>query len=140
MSRRILIIDDEDDIRAVAALSLETVAGWEVYTASSGAVGIMKAQEERVYYVEQIGGVGRRAPQPSVSASPLHVTEMLREQLFDKIPTIATSATLAVVSRCSLSQASVNFILPAAPSSGPTRGWGRRRRRSRSGRASARRR
>ncbi|HLJ76698.1 MAG TPA: response regulator [Acidobacteriaceae bacterium] len=47
MPRRILIIDDEDDIRAVAALSLETVAGWEVYTASSGAVGIMKAQEER---------------------------------------------------------------------------------------------
>lgn len=47
MPRRILIIDDEDDIRAVAALSLETVAGWEVTTASSGAVGIMKAQEER---------------------------------------------------------------------------------------------
>ncbi|HKR26938.1 MAG TPA: response regulator [Acidobacteriaceae bacterium] len=47
MPRRILIIDDEDDIRAVAALSLETVAGWEVSTASSGAVGIMKAQEDR---------------------------------------------------------------------------------------------
>lgn len=47
MPRRILIIDDEDDIRAVAALSLETVAGWDVSTASSGAVGIMKAQEDR---------------------------------------------------------------------------------------------
>ena len=34
---RILIIDDEDDIREVAALSLETVAGWEVMVASSGA-------------------------------------------------------------------------------------------------------
>ena len=41
--RRVLIIDDEDDIREVAALSLESVAGWEVSTASSGAEGIRKA-------------------------------------------------------------------------------------------------
>lgn len=45
--RRILIIDDEDDIRQVAALSLETVAGWEVITASSGAAGIAKAAAEQ---------------------------------------------------------------------------------------------
>jgi CheY-like chemotaxis protein len=38
--RRILIIDDEEDIREVAALSLETVAGWTVTTTSSGAEGI----------------------------------------------------------------------------------------------------
>jgi CheY-like chemotaxis protein len=46
MPRRILIIDDEDDIREVAGLSLETVAGWEVMLAGSGAAGIVKAQEE----------------------------------------------------------------------------------------------
>ena len=45
MARRILIIDDEDDIREVAALSLETVAGWEVETASSGALGLASAIE-----------------------------------------------------------------------------------------------
>ena len=28
--RQILIIDDEDDIREVAALSLEATAGWEI--------------------------------------------------------------------------------------------------------------
>ena len=38
--RRILIIDDEDDIREVAALSLEATAGWEILTANSGAKGI----------------------------------------------------------------------------------------------------
>jgi CheY-like chemotaxis protein len=38
--RRILIIDDEDDIREVAALSLEAIAGWEILTASSGAEGM----------------------------------------------------------------------------------------------------
>ena len=45
MSHRILIIDDEDDIREVAALSLETVAGWEVAVASSGAQGLARAIE-----------------------------------------------------------------------------------------------
>ena len=38
--RRILIIDDEEDIREVAALSLEATAGWQVSTAASGAEGI----------------------------------------------------------------------------------------------------
>lgn len=47
MPRRVLIIDDEEDIREVAALSLETVAGWEVLMAGSGAAGIAKAQEIR---------------------------------------------------------------------------------------------
>jgi len=44
--RRILIIDDEDDIREVAALSLESVAGWQVYTANSGAEGMRMAALE----------------------------------------------------------------------------------------------
>jgi CheY-like chemotaxis protein len=47
LPRRILIIDDEDDIREVAALSLETVAGWDVTMAGSGAAGIVKALEQQ---------------------------------------------------------------------------------------------
>ena len=47
MTHRILIIDDEEDIRQVAALSLETVAGWEIMTASSGAEGIRRAAAEK---------------------------------------------------------------------------------------------
>lgn len=45
MAHRILIIDDEDDIREVAALSLETVAGWEVEMANSGVQGLARAIE-----------------------------------------------------------------------------------------------
>jgi CheY-like chemotaxis protein len=45
--KRILIIDDEDDIREVAALSLESVAGWDVVTANSGATGIETAKAEQ---------------------------------------------------------------------------------------------
>jgi CheY-like chemotaxis protein len=47
MTRRILIIDDEDDIRMVAAMSLETVAGWDVVEANSGRQGIEKASSEQ---------------------------------------------------------------------------------------------
>lgn len=45
MGYRILIIDDEDDIREVAALSLESVAGWEVIVAGSGPQGVARAIE-----------------------------------------------------------------------------------------------
>jgi CheY-like chemotaxis protein len=47
MPRRVLIIDDEEDIREVAALSLETVAGWEVMVAGSGSAGILKARTSK---------------------------------------------------------------------------------------------
>ena len=40
---RILLIDDEDDIREVAALTLEATAGWEVVSADSGRNGIQAA-------------------------------------------------------------------------------------------------
>jgi CheY-like chemotaxis protein len=47
VARRILIIDDEDDIREVAALSLQTVAGWDVIVANSGAQGVARASEQQ---------------------------------------------------------------------------------------------
>jgi CheY-like chemotaxis protein len=47
VARKILIIDDEDDIREVASLSLQTVAGWDVIVASSGAQGVARASEQQ---------------------------------------------------------------------------------------------
>lgn len=44
MQRHILLIDDEDDIREVTAVSLETVAGWQVSSARSGVDGIELAK------------------------------------------------------------------------------------------------
>ncbi|KAM3090918.1 response regulator [Phormidesmis sp. 146-35] len=40
MSKRILIIDDDDDIRAVAQVTLQAVGGWQVMTAASGSEGV----------------------------------------------------------------------------------------------------
>lgn len=42
-TRLILIIDDDEDIREVARVSLELVGGWEVATAPSGAHGLTMA-------------------------------------------------------------------------------------------------
>jgi CheY-like chemotaxis protein len=43
MTRTVLIVDDDDDIREVAQLSIELVAGWKVITATSGGEGISLA-------------------------------------------------------------------------------------------------
>ena len=42
-AKRVLLIDDEDDIREVAQLCLEIVGKYDVVTASSGAEGIRRA-------------------------------------------------------------------------------------------------
>ncbi len=39
-TKRVLIIDDEDDIREVTQVTLETVAGWQVLTAPSAKAGL----------------------------------------------------------------------------------------------------
>lgn len=46
MSRKILLVDDEDDIREVAQMSLEMTAGWEVVAAGSGAEALRLAASE----------------------------------------------------------------------------------------------
>ncbi|BAZ04566.1 response regulator [Calothrix sp. NIES-3974] len=46
-NRRILVIDNEEYIQEVTKICLETVAGWEVITASSGIEGIKKATTEK---------------------------------------------------------------------------------------------
>ena len=45
--KRILIVDDEDDIREVAQVSLELVGQYEVMTAASGRDGVQRARREQ---------------------------------------------------------------------------------------------
>lgn len=44
MTKCILVIDDEEDIREVAQVALEVIGGWEVLTASSGSEGLLLAK------------------------------------------------------------------------------------------------
>jgi CheY-like chemotaxis protein len=44
---KVLLIEDEDDIRRIARLSLTRVGGMEVVDAASGVEGVRRAEEER---------------------------------------------------------------------------------------------
>lgn len=46
MTRRVLLVDDEPDVRAVARLSLEAVGGFEVLEADGGRAGVALALAE----------------------------------------------------------------------------------------------
>ncbi|HVB96385.1 MAG TPA: response regulator [Chloroflexota bacterium] len=47
VGKRVLIVDDEDDIREVARVSLELIGGFTVLTARSGNEGVTVARSER---------------------------------------------------------------------------------------------
>ena len=47
MSKCVLIVDDEDDVRAIAKLGLEMGGGWVVLTASSGQEALRIAEEQQ---------------------------------------------------------------------------------------------
>ncbi|QSJ20644.1 response regulator [Nostoc sp. UHCC 0702] len=47
VSKRILIIDDEESIQTVVQFGIRIAAGWDVLTASSGPRGIQTAQTEQ---------------------------------------------------------------------------------------------
>ena len=83
--RRILIIDDEDDIREVAALSLESVAGWSVSTACSGAEGI------RTAHAEQPDAILMDVMMPSMDG-PTTFREMQRFPEIATIPVVLLTA------------------------------------------------
>jgi CheY-like chemotaxis protein len=46
-TKRVLLIDDEDDVRQLAQISLERIGGFEVLVARSGEEGIAMALEQR---------------------------------------------------------------------------------------------
>jgi CheY-like chemotaxis protein len=51
MTDRVLVVDDEDDIRQIAQLSLERIGGWTVVAASSGDEAVELATREAPFTV-----------------------------------------------------------------------------------------
>ena len=45
--RKVLLVDDEDDIRTIGQLSLSRVGGWQTVLAASGAEAVTKAAAEQ---------------------------------------------------------------------------------------------
>lgn len=47
MTKRLLMVDDEDDIRTIVKAALEELAGWQVLEAASGQAGLQVAVAEQ---------------------------------------------------------------------------------------------
>jgi CheY-like chemotaxis protein len=104
MSYRVLIIDDEEDIRAVAALSLETIAGWEVAMANSGAQGVARAeslQPDAILLDVMMPGMDGRAT----------FVALQKNQLTAKIPVVLLTAKAQQSERQQLATLGVAGVL-----------------------------
>ena len=87
MSKSILIVDDEEDVRAIAKLGLEMGAGWNVLTANSGKEGLSMAanhQPDAILLDMMMPDMDGRATLEQLKANP--TTE--------KIPVILVTAKL----------------------------------------------
>ena len=47
MTRRVLVVDDDDDVREVTTFSLELIGGYEVFDANAGVAAIELARRHR---------------------------------------------------------------------------------------------
>jgi CheY-like chemotaxis protein len=101
---RILLIDDEDDIREVASLTLEATAGWEVITANSGANGI------RAAIAEQPEAILMDVMMPEMDG-PTTFREMQKNPLIAHIPVILLTAKVQGVDQRRFADLGVAAVL-----------------------------
>ncbi|MGA9378268.1 MAG: response regulator [Phormidium sp.] len=84
-AKRILIIDDDFGIRKIVQISLETVAGWDVFIAASGIEGIEIAE------IQQPDAILLDVMMPGMDG--ITTLERIRENLtIQKIPVILLTA------------------------------------------------
>lgn len=99
MSKRILVIDDDDGVREIIQLSLETVAGWIVTPAASGWEGIaqlstapdavlldvMMPEMDGLATLEQLRSLDTTDPIPVIfltaKTEPLDIAQIARLQV-----------------------------------------------------------
>jgi DNA-binding response OmpR family regulator len=104
MQHRILIIDDEDDIREIAAMSLETAAGWEVMVASSGAQGLVRAasyQPDAILLDVMMPGMD----------GPTTFRELRKNPATARIPVLFLTAKVQATDRRSFANLGVQAVL-----------------------------
>ncbi|KST65868.1 response regulator [Mastigocoleus testarum] len=104
-NKRILIIDDEEDIREIARLCFETVGGWQVSTAESGSEGLIYAESK------QPDAILLDMMMPEMDG--LNTLVRLRaNQLTMKIPVIFITAKYNLLEPGKFAQLEVTGIIP----------------------------
>lgn len=103
--QRILIIDDEEDIREVAQVSLEAVGGYEVLTAASGREGLETAR------VEQPDAILLDWMMPDMDG-PATFEELRGDACIRDIPVVMLTAKVQAADRRRLADLGVRAVLP----------------------------
>jgi CheY-like chemotaxis protein len=104
MRRRILVIDDEADIRTIAKASLQITRNWEVMTAASGSEGIAIAQ------TQETDAIVLDVNMPKMSG--LATLEALKADLItQKIPVILLTATVKVTTQRQYAQLGAKAVI-----------------------------
>ena len=104
-NKYILIIDDEEDIREIAQLCFEVVAGWKVSTVQSGSEGLIYAESK------QPDAILLDMMMPDMNG--LHTLVKLRNNKLTKdIPVIFLTAKDNLLDTNRLTQLKVTGIIP----------------------------
>ncbi|HWT92892.1 MAG TPA: response regulator [Solirubrobacteraceae bacterium] len=90
--RRVLLVDDEPDIREIARLSLENVGGWQVTTAASGVEALALTRESR------FDAVLLDVMMPDLDG-PATLARLREEGLIEGVPVIFLTAKVQAADR-----------------------------------------
>jgi CheY-like chemotaxis protein len=103
---KVLIVDDEADIRRIGELSLQSVAGWQVVLAESGPEGVVAAKTHRPDLIlmdmmmpemDGLTALGLLRQEPELSGTP--VVFMTAKVQRDEISRYLDAGALGVVSK-----------------------------------------
>ena len=89
---RVLLVDDEPDIREIARLSLENVGGWQVMTAASGVEALDLTRAER------FDAVLLDVMMPDLDG-PATLARLREEGLIEGVPVIFLTAKVQAADR-----------------------------------------
>src|SRR5437868_5642101 len=104
MTRKILVVDDEDNVREVTKMSLEVMGGWEALSASNGADGIAVAEKE------QPDAILLDVMMPGMDG-PTTFQELQNKESTKHIPVILLTAKVQSTDRARFSELGVAGVL-----------------------------
>ena len=104
MTHRVLVVDDEPDIREIARLSLERLAGWTVLTASNG------VEAAEVARTESVDAVLLDVMMPGTDG-PSTVSMLRAEQATAQLPIVLLTAKAQASDRQRLAELDVAGVI-----------------------------
>jgi CheY-like chemotaxis protein len=104
VARRILVVDDDEDIREVAQMSLEVVGGWRVTTAADGQQALDQARRD------QPDAIVMDVMMPGMDG-PTAAVALRADPATTGIPVVLLTASVQAAERAALAELPVAGVL-----------------------------